>query len=344
MSLLPLQDIRSGSRIAFGVLNWGLGHATRSAVIIDELLSINARVIIGSDGIALEYLKNRYGNACQYVTLRDYGVRYRYHMATNMLLGLPKVLHAIHKEQKALKTLQAHEALDLIISDNRYGWHMPGVKSVMITHQLAFPLLPFVQRRMAQAVIGKWLQPFDEIWVPDFEDQRLSGGMSKAPKSLAAKCLFIGPLSLIKLSNHDQSGVTILLSGPEPARTELETHLLIVLNEFAESVRIYLIRGSTSPLMSTISPKVNIYHLASSQEVANCINQSTWVISRSGYSTIMDLSEYRGNILMIPTPGQPEQQYLAERMAMRSNMSWCPESEIGSRLRMILEELLAVRC
>jgi len=41
------------------------------------------------------------------------------------------------------------------------------------------------------------------------------------------------------------------------------------------------------------------------------------IISRSGYSTIMDLVRLNKSAILIPTPGQTEQEYLAKLMMER---------------------------
>ena len=47
-------------------------------------------------------------------------------------------------------------------------------------------------------------------------------------------------------------------------------------------------------------------------DLALALNQSNVIISRSGYSTIMDLLALGKKAFFIPTPGQNEQEYLAE--------------------------------
>ena len=42
------------------------------------------------------------------------------------------------------------------------------------------------------------------------------------------------------------------------------------------------------------------------------MNRAKLVVSRSGYSTILDLAVIGTKALMVPTPGQIEQEYLAE--------------------------------
>ena len=57
-----------------------------------------------------------------------------------------------------------------------------------------------------------------------------------------------------------------------------------------------------------------ISHL-SSQELNNAILESKLIICRSGYSTIMDLYKLEKNAILIPTPGQTEQEYLAKHLS-----------------------------
>ncbi len=42
------------------------------------------------------------------------------------------------------------------------------------------------------------------------------------------------------------------------------------------------------------------------------MNRAKFIISRSGYTTIMDLTELEKNALFIPTPGMSEQMYLGK--------------------------------
>lgn len=44
------------------------------------------------------------------------------------------------------------------------------------------------------------------------------------------------------------------------------------------------------------------------------IERSAFIISRSGYTTIMDLVKLGHPALLIPTPGQTEQEYLAKHL------------------------------
>lgn len=49
-----------------------------------------------------------------------------------------------------------------------------------------------------------------------------------------------------------------------------------------------------------------------SKDLETTINSSKLIISRSGYTTIMDLAKLNKRAIFIPTPGQYEQLYLAD--------------------------------
>ena len=42
------------------------------------------------------------------------------------------------------------------------------------------------------------------------------------------------------------------------------------------------------------------------------MNRARLIVSRSGYTTMMELAELGKRALLIPTPGQTEQEYLAD--------------------------------
>ena len=51
-----------------------------------------------------------------------------------------------------------------------------------------------------------------------------------------------------------------------------------------------------------------------SEKLETLINSSELIISRSGYTTIMDLAKLSKKAIFIPTPGQYEQLYLANKL------------------------------
>ena len=50
--------------------------------------------------------------------------------------------------------------------------------------------------------------------------------------------------------------------------------------------------------------------------------QASMIISRCGYSTVMDLMAVQKKSILIPTPGQTEQEYLARHL-MEQHLALC---------------------
>jgi UDP-N-acetylglucosamine transferase subunit ALG13 len=107
--------------------------------------------------------------------------------------------------------------------------------------------------------------------------------------------------------------VLILLSGPEPQRGILEKKLLQQAKSF--NGRVLFVAGIIEPIQ-TVTKKGNVtYHnFLSTAGVQKAIERSSIVLCRSGYTSIMDLSAMNKKAFFIPTPGQFEQEYLAEHL------------------------------
>jgi len=184
------------------------------------------------------------------------------------------------------------------------------VPSVYITHQLNVlsGLTTFISSKIHQRTIQK----FDECWVPDFEGTSNFSGKLGHLKKKSSKIKHIGILSRFQPKKLNKKyDLLVLLSGPEPQRTLLETILLRELKHYKNS--ILFVRGVITEKNNTKAPAnfttVN-YLLAN--ELEEAINQSAIIISRSGYTTLMDLAVLGKKAFFIPTPGQSEQEYLAK--------------------------------
>lgn len=289
------------------VLDWGLGHAARSLALADRLLQEGETTIFASSGRALAFLRQERPGANVY-ELPAYNVRYpTANMPFNVAIQLPRWWRTIQREQKATQKLVHAHSVDRIISDSRFGCYLPGVKSILLTHQLQ-PIFGFQPMSWAYT---KYLQRFDEFWVPDSATRKLSGTLSRAEGYENVR--YIGPLS--RLSFPSISPVKrwksfSLLSGPEPMRSHLETKLLQQL-EGLEGEHL-LIRGLPSERSPERRGNLEIKDFANAEFLAQNLPAAEYIICRSGYSTLMDLAPMPDKkLLLIPTPGQTEQEYLA---------------------------------
>jgi len=283
------------------------------------LLENNCRVSIGGNGASLTLLKQEFPQL-SFHELPSYNVKYPSggFFFTHLFFQTPRIFRAINQERKQVEKLVMENQIDAIISDNRYGCYSEKVPSVFITHQLNIQL-PALLRWIKIAVDymnHHLIQKFDTCWVPDFPDSRLSGKLSEAGK---LKVRFTGTLSRFYKGNvaAESELVVGLVSGPEPQREIFEK---LLIREFKKLNRPCLIvRGLPKLTAEKVSDgNLTLIAHASARELERIISTAEIIISRSGYSTIMDLHALRKKrVIFIPTPGQTEQEYLAGDLQKR---------------------------
>lgn len=302
-------------RVLITPLDWGLGHATRCIPIIRELLGRGCTVFVAGNGDSLLLLKKEFPSL-RYFDLPAYDPVYPSggSMAIKMAFQVPKFLTAIRNEHRTIDSLIQTKKIDLIISDNRYGCWSSRVPSVFITHQLNIQIPRSYEwlSRHVNALHTKLINKFPTCWIPDFpqDHDSLTGELSKPDKSLTSRIVHIGPLSKFDrvTGTTTDYDVVCILSGPEPQRTILEEKVMIQLE--GSGLRYLVVRGSYSKEGEALPNTVSFLNSNGLQDV---ISRSSFVIARSGYSTIMDLVAMRKKAIVIPTPGQTEQEYLAKR-------------------------------
>lgn len=307
-------------KILIAPLDWGLGHATRCIPIIREIIALGHEPIIASDGRSLDLLHSEFPGLT-IIRLPGYNPVYPKNgsMFPKMGLQVPKFLFAIAREHYQLKKIIRNYSIDAIISDNRYGCWSEKVKSVLITHQV------FIRMPSGMG----WMQPafnlpnhffirqYHACWVPDEAgDMNLSGELSHG--KIPAKVRYIGLLSRFQLNHaeenpkHDGYDLLALLSGPEPQRTILEKK--IIRQSTDSKIRTLIVRGITEENNQLrLNEFVEMASHLKSEQLGKAISRAKAVICRSGYSSLMDLIALQKKAIIIPTPGQTEQEYLAER-------------------------------
>jgi uncharacterized protein (TIGR00661 family) len=303
-------------RVLVCPLNWGIGHASRCVPIIKSLLDEGAEVVIAADGRPLEFLKKEFPEL-ETIIFKGYTPQYpdKRSMAWKIFWSMFPLLIGIFKEHWRLKKIVKENKINAIISDNRFGLWSWKVPSVYITHQLMIkapwhlkPVEPFLF-----LFHRFFVHRYDRCWVPDqVGEDNLSGDLSHL-YPVPAHVEFIGTLSRfenIKVDASTGNLILALVSGPEPQRSVFEKILRKQLSELDQPS--ILVAGI--PEESTVE-KINnltIYSHLPSNELLPFIKKAAFVICRSGYSTLMDLAMLNKKAVLIPTPGQTEQEYLAE--------------------------------
>lgn len=308
-------------RILVAPLDWGLGHATRCIPLIRLLLQEGAEVVLAGEGAQQHLLTTEFPQL-PFLPLTGYHVRYSSSgklMAWQMLLQSQKLFSIIKKEHKWLQEIVATHKIDAVISDNRFGLYHPGIPCVFITHQLTIKS-PFGKwtERLLQKRNYKYINRFTQCWVPDNKDGSLAGDLSHPAQLPAIPVQYTGTLSRFQKNNVAaiKDHLLIVLSGPEPQRTLLENILLPQVSQYNGTATV--VRGL--PGNHNIIPSTNMircYNHLSSGELNIEMEKADFVISRSGYSTVMDLAALQKKSILIPTPGQTEQEYLGDYLSKK---------------------------
>jgi UDP-N-acetylglucosamine transferase subunit ALG13 len=308
-------------KVLVAPLNWGLGHATRCIPIIKELINQGCTVILAAAGTQKAILQEEFPDL-SFVEMPGFRIKYGKNRALTLLkiiFAIPKILIGIKRENQWLRRFAGREGLDLVISDNRYGLYGAGIFSVFMTHQLAIRTsLGVVADGLLRRMNYAYIRRFSVCWVPDVGGAgNLAGELSHPSSMPDIKVRYIGWLSRLPAFAGALAGeeevfdLLILLSGPEPQRTILEELLLAQLSEGVG--KTILVRGLPKGGRVLKTPEgLVVFDYLSARELGRVIGQSRLVLARSGYSTIMDLVRLRRRAVYVPTPGQPEQEYLGE--------------------------------
>jgi uncharacterized protein (TIGR00661 family) len=302
------------------VLNWGIGHASRVVPIIHLLLKYGQTVYIASDGDALTLLRREFPQL-EYCELPPYNPIYQKGntgMMRKILFQMPKFSRAIRQEHAMVERLVKEKRIDIVLSDNRYGCYSNRVKSILITHQINIQmpkmygfLEPFVNYYNWQQI-----KKFYRVWVPDFKDDRNVTGDLSVSNTVGRR--YIGQLSRMhQLPNIEKKyDLMVLISGPEPQRTVFEDIMRSQLYQYQGTS--LLVRGKPSGTDEIkTAGKMSEVDFLDTEQLNVAIQESDLIVSRSGYSTIMDLARLGKNAIFVPTPGQTEQIYLAKQLNRR---------------------------
>lgn len=313
----------SKKKIIVAPLNWGLGHASRCVPIIELLLAQNFSPILASDGKALLFLQQEFPEL-ESIQLPSYHIKYGKFVKLNLLFQLPRIIKAV-KEEKAIIDNYIANNNDVVgfISDNRFGVNSKKATSVYITHQVNVlsGLFTFLTSKIHQKIINK----FDECWIPDNKNGFLSGKLSSI-KDKKINLKYIGVLSRFKKEKLPETiDYLILLSGPEPNRTQLEKRLI---REFQHKKNVVFVLGKVGHQQKKwIENGITFYNYLLRDDLQNIINSSKTVVCRSGYSTILDLAVLGKKAFFIPTQYQPEQEYLARYLEEKRIAPFCKEAD-----------------
>ena len=328
----PFSEKNGGKpRILIAPLDWGLGHATRCIPIVRELLAQGCDVWLAGEGAQEQLLKTEFPDL-PFIELPGYRIHYAKTakgLIWKMIQQGPKLRRAILYEHQWLKKMVAQHHIDAVISDNRYGLYHSAVPCIFITHQL---LIKSSAGKWTEKILQKrnykYINRFTECWVPDIKgENNLAGELSHPQLKPAIPVHYIGLLSRFKKKERAEKKehLLIVLSGPEPQRSMLEEKIIKDIGHYNHTATIVRgLPGSASLIPST--GMIQFYNHLPADELNDAIQEAQYIISRSGYSTVMDIMTLQKKSILIPTPGQTEQEYLG-RSLMEKRIAACTEQK-----------------
>ncbi|CAN5539775.1 glycosyltransferase [soil metagenome] len=314
-------------------LDWGLGHATRCIPVIRELLASGHEVLIVGEGAVVFLLQEEFPQM-KTIPLRGYRLRYS-HMVPAWLktiFMLPNIIFRMWAEHSQLKKIIAGHNIDVVISDNRFGLWNKKIRSVYITHQVMIkcpnglkslePLLHWMH---------KWvIKKYDHCWIPDYAGASNISGDLAHQYPILENVTFINPLSRFTFKEEAikrEYDLCFIISGPEPSRSDFEKIILAELNGYQGKAIVILGKPGNNRDETCGNTRV-VSHLRS-KDLEEIIAASGLVICRSGYSGIMDLVAMKKDAFLVPTPGQTEQEYLAEYLSSKKVFAWCTQAHFS---------------
>ena len=290
-------------------LDWGLGHVSRTIPLIKLLKSRGHEVITCGNKISNKIYKKEFAEI-KHIEIEGYKPYYSKNKSQKWALikQIPKFIKIIYIERKIAERISLEQNADIIISDNRFGFRSSKTTNIYLTHQLKIKG-PLFLMKIVNIINGLFIQRFDYCWVPDFENSLLSGELSDS----YLEKTYIGPLSrfvknVAKRKKYKYKYLAII-SGPEPQRSLFEDEIQ---NCFLKTNEYCVIINGRVNSKKISTEKITSYPHLETTSFMELLSKSELIICRSGYSSIMDLYFLQKKVLLIPTPGQTEQEYLAK--------------------------------
>lgn len=311
-----IEIVKINKNILVSPLDWGLGHASRCVPVIRLLIKHGANVFLGASGVTASFLRSEFPDL-PIIPFNGYHIRYpaRGSMTREMLRQSLSILRTIRQEHHELQKIVEKYNIHAVISDNRFGLWSSDAYNIYISHQIRIKAHGIkVFENILFRLHRRYINKFDECWIPDIAEMPgLSGSLSHPADG---NYYYVGPLSRFKAGEpkikDKPYDLMVIMSGPEPQRSIFEK---IVLDQLKTSnLKAIMVLGKPGkPIKKDHQYKnIEIYPHLSTLQMQEAMLSSRLILCRPGYSSIMDLSKLGLKAAFIPTPGQTEQEYLAD--------------------------------
>lgn len=332
--------MKAAKKVLICPLDWGLGHAARMVEIASLFHAMGWDVsIAGSKTVGLFMQKEL--PFVQLIRFDGKKISYpsnRIFIFISLIWQIHAFLFSAIRDKKRLKEIEDTLKPDLVISDNRPGAYSKKTYSIYVTHQLNFSFPFFFQWAavLTKHVHLRLIRNFQECWVPDNQGHPALAGNLSHPAKLPKNIKYIGLLSRFHLPQNKVSEmefpeyqVLLIASGPQPQRDVFCQKIAKTLSLAGIKALVLSARPeSENHVFTEILPGIfECPHLAT-PDFLSAVLKAGVIITRSGYSSLMDLAGLNKKVIFIPTPGQPEQLYLAKHLAKNKTITMLQQNEI----------------
>ncbi len=310
--------------VLFAVCSWGLGHAVRDLPLMKRIIKEGYQLTVIGEGRSLRFLKEELKGSCSYREIPDYSPAYskKNFSVTKFVSSLPIYIGEIIQEHNRIEKLVKLHHYDRIVSDSRFGVYKRGIPSFFIFHQLRFitPRRVKFFERFTEGFNYLFKDNFDKFLVPDTEENGLSGDLSHNLLYFKQdKVEYLGPISDLERKDLSQDiDYFISLSGPEPQRSVLEKKIINQVSSLKGKVVVTLGKPEEEKT-EYLSDNIQVFSCFNRKKQQEMMNKAKLIVTRPGYTTLMELAFLGKKALFIPTPGQTEQLYLANYHKNKKN-------------------------
>lgn len=289
----------TNKKILLSCLNWGMGHISRCIPLIDTFIKNNNKIYIAGNLDQISVFKEYFPNINP-ILHENYPFNFKGKGNFTFDIFTNANEHLARQKKEIIETEDYVDEykIDIVISDQRYGFFSKNCYNIFITHQLNLPVHSY--QFYLQWFHEKQLKKYDEIWVPDDVNSSLSGKLSKNTKF--ENVTYIGPLSRFTMYEKPEKTIEelVILSGPIIYAQQLFDQIIKTKHDKMLFIGNKEIKGQNS----------NFLISNSWTESDKIILKAKKIIAYAGYSTLMDIHELKVDYELYATVGQAEQKYL----------------------------------
>jgi uncharacterized protein (TIGR00661 family) len=302
---MNLKDVKN-QKILFACNDWGMGHLMRSFPIINQLVKQENEILFAGTTFQTNILKE-YIPSIESITFpgRSFVFKGDGNWNMEMLRNTRNLLLGIKEDKTFIQKIITEKKITLTISDHRYGFRIKTVPSIFITHQVSLPLKE--SQQMANYWHSNQLKKYNAIWVIDDENHSYAGKLSTP--TIKLPIYYLGIQSRFeRIETDKQDFILAVISGPEPYAEQLFNQVIEIAKKSNNTIKCISPKGYNTEII--LPNNLELINHLSWKEKDELFYQCKSIISRTGYTTIMDLALLQKPALLIPTPGQGEQEYL----------------------------------